>query len=48
MSTTIRICRHEVLIDEPPALGGAAVDQHCPVLDLFSNPASVHTELVAS
>ncbi|MDQ3827394.1 MAG: OsmC family protein [Actinomycetota bacterium] len=24
-----------------------AVDQHCPVLDLFSNPTSVHTELVA-
>ena len=26
----------------------AAVDQHCPVLDLFSNPTSVRTELVAS
>ena len=24
-----------------------AVDQHCPVLDLFSNPTSVRTELVA-
>jgi putative redox protein len=26
----------------------AAVDQPCPVLDLFANPTSVHTELVAS
>jgi len=23
------------------------VDQHCPVLDLLSNPTRVHTELVA-
>jgi uncharacterized OsmC-like protein len=26
----------------------AAVDQHCPVLDLFSNPTPVSTELVSS
>lgn len=26
----------------------AAVDQHCPVLDLFSNPTPVSTELVTS
>jgi phage tail sheath gpL-like len=69
VATDIRVGRHEVLIDEPPALGEvrvkvrltgpaspeqyrqlqAAVDQqHCPVLDLFANPTSVHTELVAS
>lgn|SRR5581483_1724237 len=26
----------------------SAVDQHCPVLDLFANPTPVHTELISS
>jgi putative redox protein len=26
----------------------SAVDQHCPVLDLFSNPTPVRTELISS
>jgi phage tail sheath gpL-like len=57
VATDIRVGRHEVRVKvrltgpaspEQYRQLQAAVDQHCPVLDLFANPTSVHTELVAS
>jgi hypothetical protein len=45
----VRTGAHPFKVDEPPALGGAdvaanpvqyALDSHCPVLDLFTNPVT--------
>ena len=45
----VRTPTRSFTVDEPPTLGGgeryqqlaAAVDEHCPVLDLFRNPVPV-------